>query len=173
MLHRLLGGLFVIAACGGGGILFGRQMKLRQEHLQEGRRAIELLQAQIRAEGGSLPEALQETGEHMAGVYGELFREISAELLLYRGEPVRVLWEEAARRKLRQSYLHASDVEQFVLLGEQLGMTDRQMQETILGRYLNYTENELSVLLGEIREKTRLYRNLGILLGIFLTILLL
>ncbi len=173
MLHRIFGGLFVIAACGGGGILFGRQMKLRQENLLEGRRAVELLQAQIRAQSASLPQALLETGEQTSGIYGELFCEISQELLLYRGEPVRVLWERAARKKLRQPFLRSTDVEQFVMLGEQLGMTDRAMQETILERYLRYTEQELTLLLGEIREKTRLYRNLGILLGIFVTILLL
>ncbi len=52
-------------------------------------------------------------------------------------------------------------------------MTDRKMQETILERYLEYTDHELAELLTEMKDKTRLYRNLGFLFGTFVTILLL
>ncbi len=148
-------------------------MRRRYDTLSEGRRAVQLLQAQIRTEGSSLPEALRETGEHCGGIYKEMFRELSSEMLLFRGEPVRSLWGEVAERHLTEPYLKEEDAAQFVLLGEQLGMTDRKMQETILERYLEYTDHELAELLTEMKDKTRLYRNLGFLFGTFVTILLL
>lgn len=171
--YKIIGSTLIIAASCGCGVLCGRQMRERYQSLSESRRAVELLQAQIRTEGSNLPDALRETGEHMKGTYGDLLREISAEMLLFQGEPVHKLWGEVVKHRLTAPYLLENDIEQFALLGEQLGMTDRKMQETILGRYLTYTEQELNGLGAEIKEKTRLYRNLGLLFGIFLTILLL
>lgn len=173
MVAKIIGSLLVITACGAGGVLMGTQMRRRYDTLSEGRRAVELLQAQIRTEGSSLPEALRETGERCKGIYGACFQELSSEMLLFRGEPVCSLWNEVAKKHLTESCLREEDATQFVLLGEQLGMTDRKMQETILGRYLEYTDHELSELLVEMKDKTRLYRNLGFLFGTFVTILLL
>lgn len=170
---RLLGAVCVIGAGALGGGLMGRQLRMRQERLTDGKRAVELLQAQIRSTGMPLPEALRQTGEHTGNAYGQAFSEIAERLLEYTGEPVSVIWEEVVFRRLDSACMKEQDIRQFASLGEQLGLADRKLQENILQRYVTYADGELQVLNGEVAQKCRLYRNLGILLGVFMTLILL
>ncbi len=170
---RLLGAIFVISAGALGGCMVGRQLRARQERLTDGKRAIELLQAEIRSTGLSLPEALLQVGRYAANAYGHAFCEIADNLLEYTGEPVSDIWARVVGDKLSSPCMKEQDMRQFIAIGEQLGLADCRLQETILQRYVTYAEGELQQLNAEVTEKCRLYRNLGILFGVFVTLVLL
>ncbi len=170
---RLLGAICVIGAGAAMGCLMGHRLRERQDNLALGKRSVEFLLAGIRSSGASLPEVLMRSGNELSGDYGRAFSAIAADLLAYGGEPVSVIWERNARRHLEGGSLKEQDIRQFGAIGEQLGLADRKLQETIMERYLSYASGELEMLRGEVSEKCRLYRNLGILFGIFVTLLLL
>ncbi len=173
MLIKLLGAILVIGGGAGGGILLGRQLRMRQERLLEGKRAVELLQAQIRNAGLPLPEALLRSGEYTENMYGKAFLEMARRLYEYSGEPVSVIWSEVIREYLSSACMTEQDVRRLTALGEQLGLADRRLQENVLQDYICYADGELSLLNAEVGEKVKLYRNLGILFGVFVAILLL
>lgn len=170
---KLLGCVCILTACTGGGLLLGRFFGLRLAALQEGIRSIELLQAQIRFREESLADSLRYAAGCVGGSYGTLFLEVARKMDLREGLLLQQIWEGEVRRLFLMPWLTPQDLAQLIAIGEQLGRTDRKMQETILQRYLLYANREQEQLAGRLREKTRLYRNLGAILGLFIIVLLL
>ena len=68
--------------------------------------------------------------------------------------------------------LSRSDLAALAALGEHLGFLDRDMQERTLLLYLEQLDLQIQALREHRQERCRLYSSLGIMGGLFLTILL-
>ena len=64
------------------------------------------------------------------------------------------------------------DKENLVRFGENLGYLDREMQLGTIDLYLNQLEEEINEQAIVARERTKLYNVLGIMAGIFITIVM-
>ena len=56
--------------------------------------------------------------------------------------------------------------------GENLGYLDKEMQLATIDLYLATIETEIEEAVRTVKEKTYLYNSLGVMAGIFLTIIL-
>lgn len=85
--------------------------------------------------------------------------------------PLCQIWEESLEQLFSQIHLPHSEQEELKRLGKKLGSSDCKMQEQALNWYgdqLKELEKSCRLTLG---EKQKLCRSLGILAGLFLTVL--
>lgn len=170
---KILGGILVISACTYMGIFMGSFLRKRSRLLLQLQSCAMLLKAQIRHERTPLPDALYRVGKSKEGVIGEMFCSISNQLLEYGGVTTEEVWRNAIENYLLKTELTAEDRETLLRLGERIGVMDAAMQEEVLNVYIEEVDNTLAILAEEIRQKTGFYRMMGVLAGIFITIILL
>ena len=169
---KVLGSVCTMAGASGCGIWMSGQYRQRLRLLERLRQMIFLLKGQIVYANATLEEAFMAVGERTEGSLGQLFVRVAGQLGARPGDPFFNIWQEAVNGLGREVPLAAEDKQSLAAMGEHLGFLDCSAQERNLLLYLE----ELDLVIGELRsrqqERCRLYTSLGVLGGMFLTILL-
>ncbi|MFU0828859.1 MAG: hypothetical protein ACFWTJ_15250 [Lachnoclostridium sp.] len=76
-------------------------------------------------------------------------------------------------KELDNTSLNKKDLAALGQFGENLGYLDKDMQINTIDLYLEQIEEEIKDLSHNVKQKTYLYNSLGILGGIFITIIML
>ena len=74
--------------------------------------------------------------------------------------------------ELHDTSLSKRDKYQLIQFGENLGYLDKEMQMNTLDLFLAQMEEEIYELSKTVKEKTYLYNSLGIMAGIFISIIM-
>ena len=77
----------------------------------------------------------------------------------------------AVEKGLKQSALTESDKQQLRQFGEAIEFSDRENIVMCFEQYLGVLKEEISEINRVVRTKTRLYRSLGVLAGVFIVVL--
>ncbi len=151
----------------------GYVLKRRRSLLVQLTDCVIVIKARIRHERMPLPEVLAEAGGGRKGIIGNLFASIGRRLSEYCGISAAEVWRDEAEKALKGTELTEEDIKAFERLGSSIGTADSDMQEEVLNVYLAELKNNLEALEEEIRQKTGFYRMMGVLAGIFVTVILL
>ena len=73
---------------------------------------------------------------------------------------------------LKDTSFLESDKENLIRFGENLGYLDRELQISTIDLYLNQLQEEIKEQAVVVKERTKLYNLLGIMAGIFITIVM-
>ena len=156
----------------------GSALGRREQHLEELLQMLLLLKGEIRFGRTTLREACLDAAERMPGCCGTFLRELGEVFSGKRsGEAFSTMkpgeaFLTCAERAFAGTGLSEEELAPLLLLGRHLGYLDTQMQL----KQLELCEEEIRQSLFRIRkdlpQKQKLYRNLGILGGLMLTILL-
>lgn len=172
----MLRGAAMIAVVGAStaiGFSFGRDLANRLSGLRELERAADILKAEMQYAGTPLQEIFREMGKRTASPFGDFFTKTADAMDRRNGKTLGKIMEEEAAECLADTGLTKSDRAQLVRLGERLGYLDVQMQMMVIERYKEELKRERKEAEEEYRQKGRVYRCLGFLGGVFLTLLLL
>ncbi|MBS6643274.1 MAG: stage III sporulation protein AB [Clostridiaceae bacterium] len=172
MLIKMIGGACVIAASSGLGISMAGQWKKRLELLEQLRKMIFLLKGEILYANAPLEEAFERVGNKSGGVLGTLFTAVSQRIRNQCGEPFFTMWIEEINGMDSRILLSKEDRQSLISFGEHLGYLDCEMQERTILLYLEQLDLTIAYLREHQREKSRLYTSLGIMGGLFLTIVM-
>ena len=131
-----------------------------------------LLKNKIRCTGDTIPDALLEVAGKMSGEYREFLLSTSGAVQKRNGNTFGEIFKDCARELLPLSKVSEEERGCFLSIGERLGYLDREMQVA----QLSLLEADMDRCLGSLRrtmkEKKKLYQNMGIMGGIFLAILM-
>lgn len=173
MIQKTVGFCLIIGATSAGGIGAADRIRNRYEQLRYLQKLICLLRSEIQYARSYLGEAFRQIGCSVETPYKEWLLAMSEEMENRNGGTFAQIWEEKGREYLRDCGLPREVFERLLGFGIQLGVADTQMQVTAL----NLWQNEIALSMEEMREgmrtKIRLYHCLGIMSGIFITVLLL
>lgn len=172
MILKLTGAVLVIISSGGLGIYLANQWKEHLKTMEELRKMIFLLKGQILYANAPLEEAFERVGEKCSGKLSDFFLTISQRIASQRGEPFYEMWKQEIENLDRAIVLSEKDKQELVLFGEHLGYLDSEMQERTILLYLEQLDITINYLREHLGEKSRLYTSLGIMGGIFLTIVM-
>lgn len=170
---KILGCVLILASSAGMGMYFSGELKGRIRDLKELRRIITLLRGDIRYANSPLPEAVQALSVRHDGRYKKFLQTAAERLNEYEGVTFNDIWKEAANKGLENTSLSKKDLMNLTQFGENMGYLDKEMQLNTIDLYLSQIEEEIKELSKNVREKTYMYNTLGILGGIFLTIIML
>ncbi len=170
---KVLGALMVFVSCLAIGWYTAERIRMRTQELRELERALLLLKGDIRYAKTALPEAIGKLARYHEGSFTEFFRSVSEAMLEYSGISLTEIWRGQARELLKKTSLNAGDRELVAGLGDVLGVTDAMLQQNTLDLAIVRIREEIEAASEKEKEKVYLCRALGVLGGLFLTILLL
>ncbi len=169
---RLIGVFLLFLSCVGAGVCMSRKEQQRIRQLEELIRSIEYLKGEISFARTTLPEAMEQLGRHISPPFQNLFAGLALELKKHPGTGFgEILYTMLEAEKGKWDLL-PEDVEHFYQACCNLGYLDKEMQIHMLQRYMKELEKTVEQLSREMPQKIKLYRNLGVLGGIFLVIVL-
>lgn len=176
---KWMGVCLVTLGCTGLGQHMARDWRLRLKCLELLRQMMYLLKAEIIYGHTALGEALRRVGERCQKAEGErgletmplFFLSVAERIEQQEGESFSRIWQEELER-IKGSPLKESDVSSLKNLGDHLGYLDLGMQERNLLLYLEQVDGQISFLKQNVRERTKLYTSLGIMGGLFLSIMM-
>ena len=170
---KFIGAALVISSCSALGFYFSSELKTRIDNLKELKKLLILLRGDIQYANTPLPEAVQALAKRHEGTYKRFLNNISSRLLELNGESFAAIWKEGVSKDLLRTSLVKEDHALLNQLGESIGYLDKNMQINTLDLYLEQIEVIINDLSQSVKDKTHLYNSLGIMGGIFITIILL
>lgn len=168
---RVAGAVCTVAGASGIGLWMAGQYGRRLEELRRLRQMIFFLKGQILYANATLEEAFEEVGGRMEEPLSRLLCQVAERMARQEGELFGEIWQDEVRR-WKNPVLKKEDVEELAGLGTHLGYMDRDMQERTLLLYLEQLDLVIDGLQKQKQERCRMYSSLGVMGGLFLTILL-
>jgi len=171
-LAKIVGCILIILSSTLMGFYCSSELKSRIEDLKELRKIIMLLRGDIRYGNTPLPEAINSIAKRHDGNFKAFLANVSEKLSERSGYTFSQIWAEAVKKELITTSLNKKDKYQMIQFGDHLGYLDKEMQLNTLDLYIDQLDEEIRGLSGTVKEKTYLYNSLGIMAGIFISIVL-
>lgn len=172
MILKVIGASMIITSMSAIGFYFSLLLKIRLKELRELKNDMFILKGDIRYNQTPLPEALEQIARRDTSNFKLFFQEVSAMLRESEGGTFTDIWKQNVDKNLKDTCLIGQDKEALSKFGECLGFLDKEMQMNTIDLYISQLELQINELTGVIKERTRLYNLLGIMAGVFVTIIL-
>ncbi len=172
MILKILGAVLTISSCTALGFYFSSELNTRLKQLRDWKKLVTILRGDIRYGGTPLPEAIGNLARRNSGVFQTFLTKVSEELFQSGGGTFSEVWGQCAEKYLKNTSLKESDKESMIRLGDNLGYLDREMQINTIDLYINQLQDEIKEQAIVVKERTKLYNMLGIMAGIFITIVM-
>lgn len=177
---KWVGACLVTLGCTGLGQHMAREWRLRLRCLEQLRQMVYFLKGEILYGHTALGEALQRVGERCRKAEGEgglvdiplFFLSVARRIEEQEGESFAFIWQEELEN-LNNIPLKETDLSGLKTLGDHLGYLDLEMQERNLLLYLEQLDGQILFLQQNVKERTKLYTSLGVMGGLFLSIVML
>lgn len=172
MLMKTIGGALVIAATSAWGHTAAERVKNQYSQLQYLQKLLYMLRSEILYARSYLGEAFLQISRTARSPYREWLLELCRQMEGKGGGTFAGIWEESTRACLKDSALPAKEILRLAAFGSQLGIADAQMQIKTLDLYLEEIRLSMEEMREEMRTRIRLCHCLGVMSGIFITVLL-
>lgn len=170
---KLLGVFFIMFSSILCGIKKANSYKEHYEELLYLKRVFIMIRGEIRYNIGTLSEVFFSVGKKLKDVYRESFLELSDRLLGGSGTVFRDEWENVVISGLKECKLWEKDLEMLREVGENMGYLDMEMQLGFIDLYLEKLEEEIINGRAELKTNMKLYKVLGVMGGMLISILIL
>ncbi|MGL5434079.1 MAG: stage III sporulation protein AB [Lachnospiraceae bacterium] len=172
VIMKIAGCLLIVSGSTGLGVWISQWYQKRLENLEHLRQMIILLKGQILYANAPLEEAFDTIGRRTEGFLADLFLDVSKRIQTQEGESFCSLWQEEVGQLSAEAAFSKKDRQALSDMGEHLGFMDRDMQERNLLLYLEQLDLDIQKLREQKQERGRLYISLGVMGGLFLSIIL-
>jgi stage III sporulation protein AB len=172
MLIKLVTSSVIVVGCTLLGIAYANRFSQRTQLLQQFQAGLQQLETHILYTAMPLPEAFFHAGRSIGGNVGAFFMTLSDEIHNKRGAPFEKIWKETFHSVEGFAFLNQEDYELFEQMAPGLGMTDRENQKKNFALVQYRLKDQIKKAEGERSRNESLYRNLGILGGLMIAILL-
>lgn len=169
---KLLGAMLVIAASAGIGYMTGLDYQKYLDELRYLRMIMLQIKGEISYTRGALLEVFERTAGRVKEPYSSWFMHMSRTLEERSKQSFSRIWTSCIESDLKQTRLKREDIEDLKQTGISLGYLDVSMQVGMLELYLERLELKIHQIQAEVTSKRRVWNCLGVLGGIFLTIML-
>ncbi len=170
---KLAGCVMILSGTSGYGCWLAGRYKSRLYILEQLRQMVLLFKGQIVYANATLEEAFRAVGERFSGSLAELFLRTADRISAASGETFAVLWQGEVQKLDPELALLERDRQSLEAIANHLGFMDREMQERNLLLYLEELDAAIQELKSQRTEKCRLYTCLGVMSGMFLSVLFL
>ncbi len=184
MFLKLTGCVLVIVSSCALGIWKAGQWKEHRRSLEQIRKMILLLKAEILYAHAPLGEAFWHVGRKTARTaqsspadnesdpLSRLFLQAADRIRNQAGDLFYEIWKEETKKVEKELLLTQKEFQEFQEFGEHLGFLDLGMQERTMTLYLEQLEMSIGFYREHEREQMKLCTSLGLMGGLFLSIMM-
>jgi len=169
---KIIGGVLICTSLGLGGVIKAICEEQKLEVLNEYEKSLNLLKGEIKFSISSLPEAIYSVAKRTSGPVSEFYNSISEEIMRQPDIVINKIWERETINILKEPLQDNSLIELINELGSQLGHLDVEMQERSIELNLSRLQELQAKVREDIIKKSKLYKTMGIALGVLITIVL-
>lgn len=169
---KLLGAITLFFVCAALGFYIANWYARRAKELRQLRGALSVLETEISYGHTPLDQALTYVGSRETGPVGRFFTRCGELLRKKGGASAFDCWQKALAEVKSELALREEDRKILVRLGKKLGLSDREDQLHHLRLAQTTLETEEAHALIEKEKYEKLFRNLGVLTGALLVILM-
>lgn len=172
MLLKLLGGSLVIISSSMIGFIVAGYYKQRPEILRNLQGALSMLETEINYAHTPLPEALKNVGKRCEKEVSELFIKTMRHLTKNEGLTAGESWEKALNEFSKKTSLKENEIEILTSFGKYLGISDKDDQIKNIKLTIANLKQQEALAIEERQKNERLYKYLGVLVGLAIFLLL-
>lgn len=169
---KILGSTMVIISSTLIGLMLADRYKQRTKDLKEIRNNFQMIETEIFYTATPIIEVMEKISQQAQKPLDSIFREITKELKKWDGESLATIWKKTFNKKKGTTCFTKEDLETINFFGSILGTSDRQSQiknaKLVQSQLMRLEEHAEA----DWKKNERLYRNLGLLLGIAVVIIL-
>lgn len=169
---KLLGSILIITATTGIGYTTGRDLKIRLEHLRYIKKLMLMLRGEIKYLKAPLGEAFLSVSKRARQPFSLFFERIALEIESLSCESFYAIWCKYIDEELSKIKLNKKDCQTLKRVGEHLGYMDKEMQLGMIDLYVEQLDEEIKVAKESNDEKIKVYRCLGITVGLFAVLII-
>lgn len=170
---KLIGALLVIAGGTGMGLTYRQEMKDRLYHTKMLYRIIELLESEIGYSKATLPEACGNVASRLPKPYMDGLEKVREIMNSNGGLTFLLAWKQEMGRTLSDVNVGPSEKEVFLNFPEINGYIDNMTQLKTLEKCKCELDKAISTQEEKIENKSKVVMSMGLIGGLFLTIVLL
>lgn len=172
MFIKIIGVILILASSAGIGFHLSDDFVKRVEECKTLKKIILMLRGEIKYNNATMAEAFETIGSRVDNPYHDFFMEAAIELNNLSGQTFLEIWKQTIDKKLKETKLNKKDMERFRNLGENLGYLDKEMQLSTIDLYLEHLELEIEEGNRSMNSNSRLYKCLGIMGGVLVTLII-
>lgn len=169
---KLVGCALIIGASAFLGFSVSRDLQKHLDEIIYLKQVIIMLKGEIRYSKAPLEEIFQSLSKKIRSPYNDWFASMADELSKKRFVTFYDTWSHQIELHLKKGYLKEQEIEQLKTLGTTMGFLDETMQLASLDLYMEELDYSAHKVKEEITVKKKLYNCLGVLGGIFVSIVL-
>lgn len=171
-IFKFVGAVLVMLATGGTGIYYSQKFQQRPREIRELLYILNVLENEMAFMSRKLPDAFQNISSQMTYPMESVFRETAAKMKSRQGEELYITWNNEINKVSANSSLRNDDLEIMSTLGHTLGRTDIEGQVRCIRLAISQLKNQELCAMETAKKYGANFRNLGILLGLGIVILL-
>lgn len=170
---KLIGALLVIAGGMGMGLSYRQEMQDRLYHTKCLHRIIELLESEIGYSKATLPEACKSVAVRFPNPYKDGLEKVREIMNSNRGLTFLFVWKQEMGKSLTDITIGKREKEVFLNFPESNGYIDNMTQLKTLEKCKGELDKAISAQEEKIENKSKVVMSMGLIGGLFLTIVLL
>jgi len=172
MLLRIVGALAVLAGSVGLGLYYAAREGFRAKELLEFKKALLILSSEIEYMRSPLAVACANIARRTDASVSRLFQYFADQLTAGDGDTAYQLWLTSAQQVKANSFMAAEDWDVIEGFGKTLGYLDKNMQQNAISYAVNYIDDKAAALQTTSDKNKRMYRSLGAIGGLLITVVL-
>ncbi len=169
---QLLGIGLIMSSCTLAGFAYDGYEGKRVKQLEQLLVGFEILRAEIDYQLTPLGEALEKASEMTDNGVDDLFGNFAYKLAQNDDIDTKRMWFSAIDESRRQLSLKEEDYKVLETFGAAIGMLDKEMQKKKIDWVLSRLSNKKDTAQSMYERKSKLYRGLGVLVGLSISIVL-
>lgn len=169
---KLLGIIMICTCSSMLGFMQGERLRQHYDEQIYLKKIVMLIRGEIRYNCGVLSEVFENVSRKVKEPYKDIFSQLSGSLSKGDGETFNDIWNSTVIKKLSGTRLFERDIEGFKELGENMGYLDTQMQLNYIDLYIDRLSGEIEDTKDKLQGSIKLFKALGIMGGLLLTILI-
>jgi len=166
-----MGGLLICASTTFAGYVLGARGGMRLNALLEFKKSLIILKSEMEYAINPLPTAFMHIAEKMGKILRGFYNGLAKET---ENTAIESAWEQGIKslENNPESAFAREDLEAFISLGAVLGMMDYQAQSASIDMAITYIDEKTEFLNMENLRTQKMFRGLGILCGLLITVIL-
>jgi len=172
MILRIAGALAVMVGCAGLGLYYSCKEGFRIQELQELKKALLILSSEIEYMRAPLNVACANIAKRTESTVSALFMRFSELLETGEGETAYQLWAASMTGIKGKTFMAEEDLSVVDGFGKTLGYLDKQMQQNAINYAVGYIDEKAATLQAQGSKNNRMYRSLGVIGGLLITVVL-
>lgn len=170
---KILGGLIICLSMTALGLKKAAVVEKRLDILNEFEKSLVLLKGEIKYSAASLPESVLSVSNRTNGIIKDFYKSVSETIFNSPELLFSKVWEEECGKSFKLYEINQEDLNLIIDLGALLGHLDVDMQIKNIELSINRLKERQLDATEDIKNKSKLYKTLGISGGALLTLLLL